>query len=82
MAVRYWSRGKDSYGRSAHYAHDENLRVVGAVVALPKAAVRYFANGDTHISNDWTKVGPEIETAAEFHKSLRDAKRRIEAANR
>lgn len=73
MTTTTWLRYRDDYGRSAHRLQRPDHTVVGVVVKLPHVQNPLRA----YLSNDWTIRG---DAAVQYHRTLADAKARIEAA--
>jgi len=76
---KFWTSGRDDYGRSQHILHASEStaahgRTVGAVVRLPRVAIE--AGMLPYLSNDWAIRGA---AAVQYHRTLAEAKARLEA---
>lgn len=74
-----WTRERDKYGRSCHRLTDvTDGRSIGMVVRLPKSWIAKHPD-QRYLSNDWTLADRNPDKTVRYHRTLPEAKARLEA---
>ncbi len=68
----YWTKGRDKYGRTAHYYNPNNVVTAGVVVRLPRV-YRDKCPGRDYLANNW-RLPEGDPNRVTYHKTLAAAK--------